>query len=210
MKLYLSSYKFGDNPEKLTELFGANKRIGVIYNSLDFSSDLERISVSQDEQLQFLKERGLEPELIDLREYFNKQPLLSQKVLGLGGLWVVGGNTFVLNVAFQNCGLDNILRELVSSKKEFVYAGYSAGVCVLQTSLRGIEMVDDPSEVQIAYGKHVDVQWEGVGLLDYVFVPHFKSDHPESDDTDKEVAFYKANNIPYKTFRDGEVLIDEM
>jgi dipeptidase E len=38
---------------------------------------------------------------------------------------------------------------------------------------------------------------------------HFKSDHPESALVDREVAFYQANRIPYRTLRDGEALVIE-
>ena len=40
-----------------------------------------------------------------------------------------------------------------------------------------------------------------------MILPHYKSDHPESEDIDKEVEYCDKNNIPYKTLRDGEVMI---
>ncbi|MDQ6985333.1 MAG: hypothetical protein Q9M91_01745 [Candidatus Dojkabacteria bacterium] len=43
MKLYLSSYQLGDNPERLAELFSKNKKVGVIMNALDWSTDLDRV-----------------------------------------------------------------------------------------------------------------------------------------------------------------------
>jgi dipeptidase E len=36
---------------------------------------------------------------------------------------------------------------------------------------------------------------------------HFKSDHPESGSDDREIAYYEAAGIPYRTLRDGEALI---
>jgi dipeptidase E len=44
-------------------------------------------------------------------------------------------------------------------------------------------------------------------ILDYAIAPHYKSDHPESADIDKCVAYFKENNIRYKTLRDGEAII---
>jgi dipeptidase E len=96
------------------------------------------------------------------------------------------------------------------SRIDFVYAGFSAGCCVLQENLKGLEFVDDPAFVKDAYGIDASVIWEGVGLLDYVFVPHFESDHPESDDTNDEIEYYRKNNIKYRTLKDGEVIIDEI
>lgn len=51
--------------------------------------------------------------------------------------------------------------------------------------------------------------WEGLGLIDYAFLPHYDSDHPESADIDKEVAYCTENQIPFKTVRDGEVILIE-
>lgn len=41
MKLYLSSYRLGNSPEKLIKLFGADKKVAVISNAMDFAYDLE-------------------------------------------------------------------------------------------------------------------------------------------------------------------------
>jgi len=40
-------------------------------------------------------------------------------------------------------------------------------------------------------------------------MPHWDSNHPESVDIDKEIAYCKENNIQYKAIRDGEVIIIE-
>ena len=59
------------------------------------------------------------------------------------------------------------------------------------------------------YEECKEILWEGLGILDHIILPHYKSDHPESADIDKEVEFCKRNNIPFKTLRDGEVIIIE-
>lgn len=74
-------------------------------------------------------------------------------------------------------------------------------------TLRGIHLVDDPN--QKPYGEQYQTIWEGLGILDYVIVPHYKSDHPESNDVDKVVEYLIASKTPYKTIRDGEVIIIE-
>jgi dipeptidase E len=53
------------------------------------------------------------------------------------------------------------------------------------------------------------VIWEGLGIIDYVIVPHYKSDHPESEIMEEVVEYLIENKIPYKTLRDGEVIIVE-
>ena len=46
-------------------------------------------------------------------------------------------------------------------------------------------------------------------MLDVPFAiaVHYKSDHPESASVDREIAFYEASGIPYRTLRDGEALV---
>jgi dipeptidase E len=71
-----------------------------------------------------------------------------------------------------------------------VFAGYSAGPCVLAPSLAGLELVDDPEEVQETYG--VAPIYTGLGILDFAFVPHFESPgHPETDDIGRVAALYR-------------------
>lgn len=49
--------------------------------------------------------------------------------------------------------------------------------------------------------------WGGLGVLDYAVAPHYRSNHPESEDIEKCVEYFKANNIPYKTLHDGEAIV---
>lgn len=88
---------------------------------------------------------------------------------------------------------------------QIVYAGFSAAVCLAAPTLLGVDIVDDPNVVPLSYEK--EFSWDGLGLIDYNVAVHYKSDHPESASTDKEVEYYQENNIPYKTLSDGEVII---
>ena len=203
MKLYLSSYKIGDEGQKLAGMVGGEKRIALISNALDCYSDLERRKKSEQEEINAMTFLGLNPELLDLRDYFGKKDELQSKLECFNAVWVRGGNVFVLRVAIKKSGFDEIIKEKVNDK-DFVYAGYSAGPCVLSKSLKGFEIVDDINALQDAYPGE-GIIWEGLGLIDFVFIPHYRSDHPESPSIEKEVEYLKKNNINYKTFRDGEV-----
>lgn len=209
MKLYLSSYKFGDDPNKLTQLASSNKRIALISNALDFSNDTERRLASEQKQLDGLRELGFEPEVLDLRVYFGDMEGLRSKLEEFGGLWVIGGNAFLLRSAMAESGLDKILIEYKNSedKTEFLYAGFSAGACVLAPSLKGIELADEPEKVTEVYGK--EIVWDGIGLIDYSIAPHFDSDHPESEMINEAIKYFKQEGILYKPLRDGEVIISE-
>lgn len=124
-----------------------------------------------------------------------------------GAVWARGGNAFVLRRAFKESGMD---KWLIGKKEdnEFVYAGYSAGVCVLSPSLKGLETVDDP--VMVAEGYLRETIWEGLALIDFAFAPHFESPgHPETELVNSLVEFYKKEEIKYKALHDGEVIVIE-
>jgi dipeptidase E len=104
------------------------------------------------------------------------------------------------------CGLDTLLEEY-RNREDFVYAGYSAAGCVLSPSLKGYTIVDDATD--LPYANQRETIWEGIGMIDYAFLPHFNSNHSESEDVAREVQYCKDNNISYKTLRDGEALIIE-
>ena len=202
MKLYLSSDGLGENPNCLGNLVSGRKRIGVIRNSLDFSNDQERLDAGRDREFHELRETGLIPEEIDLREYFDAQDDLQGVVDQLDALWVVGGNTFVLRRAMRQSGFDSVLLDRAEDT-QFVYAGYSAGSCVLSPTLRGIHLVDDSEEVPDGYSK--EVIWDGLGLVPFCIAPHYRSDHPESDRIEKAVEYFIENKMLFIALHDGDV-----
>jgi dipeptidase E len=51
--------------------------------------------------------------------------------------------------------------------------------------------------------------WDGLGILKFVIVPHFESNHPESEGAGKVAAYLKEHEVPFMTLRDGEVIIIE-
>lgn len=205
MKLYLSSYRLGNSSEKLVKILSDNKRIAIIANAMDFVDDLQRQEKTK-QSITELKNLGLFPEEIDLRDYFGKQKELSKKLNNFGAVYVRGGNTFILRKAMLQSGFDNLIKEK-NKDPNFVYAGYSAGICVLSPTLHGLELVDNPNIVPQGYNQ--EIIWNGLGIVDFSIAPHYKSDHPESGNVDKEVEYFIKNNISFKTLRDGETIIKE-
>lgn len=204
MKFYLSSYELGKETEKLKSLIPNNK-IGYIPNARDFTGhDLERRESRTENDMSALRELGIEVEEIDLRKYFDNNEELKKKITELGAIFISGGNAFVLRQAMKLSGLDNILIEL-KNDPDFLYAGYSAAGCVLYSDLHAYPIVDKPDTPY----ENQDMIWEGLDFVDFAFMPHWDSDHPESKDIDKEIEHCKQNNIPYKAIRDGEVIIIE-
>ena len=202
MKLYLSSYQLGNETDKLTEMVGRDKRAAVILNAIDALDDAGR-QERLDREMAALQDLDFQPEEIDLRRYFDAPGALEAKLCNFGLLWIRGGNSFVLRKAMARSGFDGMVRGLLD--QGIVYAGYSAASCVAGPTLRGVERCDDPYVVPRGYP--AETVWDGLGLIDYAVAPHYKSDHPESTMIDDVVKSYVKNKVPYKTLRDGEVII---
>lgn len=205
MKLYLSSYKLGNDTAGLIGLVNkANAKAAVIDNALDYSTDIERKAKSLQGELDDMSLLGFIPDYVNLRDYFGKPGALVKKLSSFDVVWVRGGNSFLLRKAMEKSGFGKVIDHLIRTNK-LVYAGYSAGICVLAPSLQGVEMVDDPN-VQ-ADGYDTGIIWDGYGLIDFYPIVHYDSDHPESQLVDKELAYIKSTGIKYKTLRDGDTII---
>ncbi|MFB6246012.1 MAG: Type 1 glutamine amidotransferase-like domain-containing protein [Candidatus Pacearchaeota archaeon] len=203
MKHYLSSYRIGNNGEKLKEMIGDGK-IGFILNSKDFHN-VHVLSEKLEQGIKTLNDLGLNVEHVDLKDYFGRKEDLKKKLDELLGVWVAGGNVFVLRQAMYLSGFDEIMKNI--ERDNFVYSGDSAGACVLSPNLEPYNLVDDPN--LHPYEELNETIWEGLGILDYVFLPHYKSNHEESRDVDKTVDYCESKGIPYKTLKDGEVIVIE-
>ena len=207
MKFYLSSFKLGNDSKELVRMMIPNKKMGFIPNAGDYTNaDIQRENEVNNKDMAELKNLGLDVQLLDLREYFSKIDELRKKISELGAVFVRGGNTFVLRQAMRLSGFDTIFTELLK-RDNFVYAGYSAGICVLSGDIKVLQTVDDPNDKP--YRELQDTIWEGLGYLDYIIIPHYKSFHPESALVDRLVEQCQKNSIPFKTLRDGEVILIE-
>ncbi|MCU6713050.1 peptidase E [Paenibacillus sp. J5C_2022] len=176
MKFYLSSLRIGNHENKLIEMTeSGNKKVAFINSAMDFATDLERREKSDKLNIHDLERLGFKVEILDLKLYFNKPNNLEAMLEHFDVIWVRGGNTFVLAQAMKLSGFDEIIKRFHRTQKDIVYGGYSAGVCILGPTLKGIHMVDEPN--QKPYGEHHPTIWEGLSILDYVIAPHYKSDH---------------------------------
>lgn len=209
MKFYLSSYKIGNEEQKLIDITkNGNKKVAYINNALDFATDLERKNKSDEMDVSDLKRIGFTVDILDLKKYFRNTEGLQEKLNEYDVIWVRGGNTFVLAQAMRLSGFDKIIKKYYKDKKNILYGGYSAGVCILGPTLKGIHLVDDPD--QKPYGeRYHQTFWDGLHILEYAIAPHYKSEHPESEDIDKAIEYMVNNKIPFKALKDGEVIIIE-
>lgn len=204
MRLYLSSFRMGDHPEELVRLAGDGARVAVIANAVDGApADVRRAAVEVENVA--LSGLGLRPEEVDLRDHVGDRELLSRTIAGFDVLWLRGGNVFVLRHALHVTGADEVIVEALR-RDAVVYAGYSAGPCVLAPSLRGLELCDDATEVTRLHG--AEPLWEGLGVLDHAFVPHVDSPgHPETEFMEGVVELYRSTGVPHVTLRDGQALL---
>ena len=204
MRLYLSSFRIGDVPDELVRMAGAGASVAVIANSCDGAPpDVRAEAVAGEHER--LGELGLRTEEVDLREFFDGRGHLAAAVAPYDVLWLRGGNVFTLRYAMQASGFDELV--LAGLRADgFVYAGYSAGPCVLAPSLRGLEECDDADEVARLHG--VPPVFDGLGLLDRPFVPHLDSPgHPETELLAAVSAAYSAQGVEHWQLRDGQVLV---
>lgn len=208
MKYYLSSYKLGNETEKLKQLIkNSSGKFGYIPNALDFSgADLDWKEKYIKADMNDLRSNGARVESLDLTIYFGKKDELQQKLKSLGGIYVSGGNVFVLRQALKLSGFDELFPKL-SERKDFLYIAYSAGCCILSENLKYYAMTDNAKD--FPYPEIKETIWDGLGVLDFIFEPHYDSDHPESASTDKEIQALIDDKVLFRAYKDGEVLILE-
>ena len=200
MRLYLSSMTYGTHPERLVQLAGRGSRVAIVMNALDnFPDEREHFARANQQALQDL---GFIADELDLRAYFDAPGRLEQALERTGLIWVNGGNTFLLRRAMVRSGFDSVARAFLE-RDHLAYGGFSAGVCAITPSLRGIEFLDDPDA--LAEGYSPEVVWDGLGLIDYHVAVHYRTGDDEA--IQKTVRYYRRNNMPYVALRDGEVIV---
>lgn len=210
MRLFLSSYRFGAHVDRFVDLAGGPGPIAVIANAADAWPVRARESavVSDVAPLQRL---GFAPAEVDLRDYIGAPGRLAETLSAFGSVWVRGGNTFVLRAQLSRSGADTVLPALIRSGR-VMYAGYSAGACVMAPSLVGVDTADDPTEVLPVCG--VEPRWDGLGFVDFSIVPHCPptagdaadTAHP-GDDAARMVEACRGAGVPYRMLTDDQAIV---
>ena len=205
MILYLSSQKFGDNYSFFKELISKNSnKILLIANALDYK-DTSTVSNIIHEDKHLLSHIGFDVTIVDLKDYFEKHEELKKICRKFNNICVIGGNVFILREAMKYSGFDKYLKE-ISKKDNYLYIGYSAGGCVLSQNLDIYKKVDDPVDF---YNKG-KIIYDGIGLIDYQFIPHYKSNYHKAYLIDEIVDTCKKENIKYKALKDGEYVSEKI
>ncbi|MCM6777812.1 peptidase E [Nocardia sp. CDC159] len=203
MRLFLSSYRFGAHYDRFAALVGEPGPVAIVPNACDAWPTIWQGAVTSD--LTPLRHAGFRPDVLDLREYAGRAAELERTLRRYPLIWVRGGNTFVLRAQFARSGADLVLPALLA-EDVLVYAGYSAGACVLTPDLHGIEEVDDPAEVEPVCG--VQPRWDGLGLVDRRIVPHVRSPETDPDGGCTRLAErYREAGIAHWALTDADAVI---
>ncbi|MGH7156838.1 MAG: Type 1 glutamine amidotransferase-like domain-containing protein [Candidatus Saccharimonadales bacterium] len=203
MRLFLSSYRSGKHDAELRKFIGSIDKIAVITDAKDYKTPEDR-KLKIEDNFNYYRSIGLEPTEVDLRPFFHKpgaEKLLSRHNF----VWLAGGNVFLLRRALRYTGLDQYLGDAVR-KNEFILGGESAGAIIMGPTLKYSETEeneDSPNYIPESYDK--EVIWEGLNLVNYVPVPHYKtSDYIGIDEYIKNL---EKEKIPYKTMTDDQAII---
>ncbi len=208
MRLFLPSDKFGTRLDLLTGLVKPGAKVGVIANALDLIPAANRETYARliHDPVAELREAGLDAAPLDLRDYFGAPQTLAPVLADLDMVWATGGNAFLLRRAMRQSGFDRFAPPLIRADR-LAYGGWSAGAVVACPNLKGIDLMDDPN--QVAEGYDPAPVYDGLDLIGFHLVPHYDSDHPESPAAEAVTMYLLDQALPYRTMRDGDVLIGD-
>jgi dipeptidase E len=91
MRYYLSSSHLGTAPEELVALLKGDTHVAVIANACDATDPAERRGRVEWEAA-ILRGIGLDPEELDLRNFFGRAGHLSAALSAFVAVWVLSGN----------------------------------------------------------------------------------------------------------------------
>jgi dipeptidase E len=204
MKLFLSSYRAGKHEKELREFLGKIDKVAVITNSKDYKTPQDR-EISVKENFDFWRSIGIEPTEIDLRPYFHK-PGVEKLLKKHNFIWLAGGNVFLLRRALNYTGLDRYFYDAVR-KNEIILGGESAGAIIMGPTLKYSEVENDREDSQyyVTEGYDKKIIWDGLHLIEYVPVPHYKS--AGYIGIDEYAEHLEEDKIPYKTMTDDQAII---
>ncbi|WP_307816189.1 Type 1 glutamine amidotransferase-like domain-containing protein [Hoyosella rhizosphaerae] len=183
--------------------------MGVIANAADAWPPAARKWAVQSE-IRSLSQLGYRATEIDLRLFERAEPgaratRLAEALMSHDLLWVRGGNTFVLRSQLARSGADTEIRRAVIDGN-LAYGGYSAGACIASPALDGLELCDDVDEVaMVGDGK---LMWDGLGLVPFRIVPHFRSPgHENPERIEQLAARYAQEDVPFRALSDDDAIV---
>jgi len=167
------------------------KKIALISNAKDKNKN-RLLSIKKYKN--FFINNNYDVDIVDLKNF--KRDKLYKKLLRYDIIFVMGGNCFYLLDLIRKSGFDKILDSLL--KEGIIYIGQSAGACIMGSSIEPIKPMHEPTNTNLK-------NFEGLGYLDYVFVPHYKN--PKYNKALEQIEQKYNNSFNLKKFKDSQGLI---
>ena len=197
----LASYRLGSEPHELVRLMKGGTRVAVIANAIDNRAPEER-RYRLDREMNDFADLGLEADELDLRDYFGREDELREQLSTVEAVFVRGGDVLILALAIRESGMGEILKERLA-EDTLVFAGYSAGSCVLGPRLPVFEPSAPPD---VPAGYPAEAITEGLSIVPFSFAPHYGAETGGAGSR-SETDFYIENHVPFVALRDHQVLI---
>jgi dipeptidase E len=162
MKLYLSSMS-PINKDELLKLIDKQNDFSVVIipNAWD-TYPKERKALEVASCIAMCKGYGFTTSILDLTT--SDKQKVEEELKNKSLVWVMGGNTFYLNLYLHKSGFSEVIKEHLDNG--LVYGGESAGAVVTGLTLHGVEHLDDPKESP-------EIIWDGLKLVDFSIIPHW-------------------------------------
>lgn len=205
MRLFLSSQDLGSHADVAVEMARGSMKLAYVKNSQD--AELSEVrNYTTPARKESFESLGFDFEELDLRDYFGKEAELEEKLKDFGVVMCAGGNTFILRRAMRSSGLDKILQKRLRDDS-ILYGGWSAGACVTAHSLKELARGDLPGPDVVPDNYPIkETIWEGLGLVDFLVVPHCNMEWFK-DDAEIIIQNLEKSKAPYYALNDGQVVI---
>lgn len=168
MKLFLTSLAVNTLDKFISLLPRSPKHMSVAF--IPTAGDLYAEKPWMDADRQKFINLGFQVVDIDIKQFSKEQ--LKQKLSAMDIIFVAGGTTTYLLEKVRQSGFDEIIKELVN--KGIIYIGSSAGSVLAGPSIE-VDRIYDHRNL----GKELD-SYEGLGLVDFIVLPHADNKKYES------------------------------
>lgn len=199
MKLFLSSAGLSnktlvDSFESLAGLKGEKVKIAFIPTAANVESGDKDWLI---DDLSNLKKLNYIVDIVDISAV--EKDIWLPRLQEANSLFLGGGNTFHLMHWVEKSGLKEILPELLKTK---VYAGISAGSCIAGPTIY--------NSVQNLFDEKYNLKIEdGLGLVDFQFIPHLNSKwFPKINEGNLEIASKELKESVYACDDNSAVIVN--
>lgn len=173
-RLFLASI-FAESANKFVDSFGDSLKgtVAFIPTAADPYPDKWFVDVDR----KAFEEKGFIIQDVDLNN--KDKDTLRKELADVEVIFVAGGNTFYLLEKVRESGFDEVLKEFVD--KGVIYVGSSAGAALVGPDIAPVAPIDDPSKAKLDSTK-------GVGLVDFVVLPHYGNEKykPKYEEIEKK------------------------